>query len=868
MINLQVYIICLGVLVLTTTTLAYRSFFESHRPGSRTFGFLMLSMSVWTFFYLFEIILPHFSQKIIARKILYLGMTLSAPFWLGFALRYTVYSKWWSQYARNALLTIPGVLAFLLGATNEYHHLIWWSLAMPVEGTLGPLRLSYGRGFWVHSAIAYAMIVLGCVIYLNVYFRSPRDFRKQTGVILLGVFVTLLSNVISLMGVFPSVIDPTPLSFALSAPLFAIGFFRFGLFNLSPIASPMIIENLHDAVIVVDDQNRVSKINLAAKKWFNLDDHAFGAFVFDILPKPDLFRDKWDVDGANIKFKIEQNEKHATYDTAITHLHKSDGSLLGRVIIIHDVTQEQELLEAEFHHSIQLGLLEEIGRNITDSLNEQEILERSLSAMTDYFGFAEVAISLLTDDNHLEMAAVSGTQDFGYKPKYKQEMGKGIIGRVAEIRRTYLTQDVSKDPYYFSSAERRGSAIGIPMLNEKDLLGVLYVESAKIDAFTEDDVQTLETLAKNISAAVQRARLYENAQEHLQVMSAVQSISQVVSSSLELDKIYQSVLEVLRSSFGFTHISIYLLQGDYLQLGAQSGYENESALSKLPIAQGINGRTVQTKQTQFVADVANDPNFVRFSEEVGSEICVPLLKEDEILGTINVEGKIDSPLTQADADMLTILAGPIALAVDNARLHAQVKIASITDLVSGLYNRRFFEDTLQIQIERAARSGNPLSLIIFDVDSFKDYNDTWGHPAGDARLKATADLIIKNLRKYDIAARYGGDEFAIILPDTDHKGAMLFAKRLLTKAQNSAPDKSAARKQRISGYTLSIGVATLPQHGDTAAALLLSADHAELIAKRMGKNRILSANELNYEQITPLPPLRKNRKKQVDHRRA
>jgi diguanylate cyclase (GGDEF)-like protein len=193
--------------------------------------------------------------------------------------------------------------------------------------------------------------------------------------------------------------------------------------------------------------------------------------------------------------------------------------------------------------------------------------------------------------------------------------------------------------------------------------------------------------------------------------------------------------------------------------------------------------------------------------------------------------------------MLTILAGPIALAMDNARLHAQVKIAATTDAVSRLYNRHAFEDTLEKEVERATRSGNPLSLIIFDIDSFKDYNDAWGHPAGDARLRAMADLIRGNLRKYDVAARYGGDEFAIILPDTDRKGARLFALRLLKATRASAPDP-VEKNTSSAGYTLSIGVATFPKDGNTFASLVLAADHAELIAKRLGKNRIITAREL------------------------
>jgi diguanylate cyclase (GGDEF)-like protein len=171
---------------------------------------------------------------------------------------------------------------------------------------------------------------------------------------------------------------------------------------------------------------------------------------------------------------------------------------------------------------------------------------------------------------------------------------------------------------------------------------------------------------------------------------------------------------------------------------------------------------------------------------------------------------------------------------------------AMTDAVSGLSNRHAFEETLNAEVSRAQRYGHPLSLIIFDLDSFKDYNDLWGHPAGDVRLKATAELIRANLRKHDIPARYGGDEFAIILPNAESNGAMHFASRILEAARVST-NETPMEGKGVPGYTLSIGVATFPQDGDTTSSLLLAADQAELMAKRLGKNRIFSASDLKNQ---------------------
>ena len=841
-VNLLVYSVCLGVLVLITTGIAFRTFLEWHRPGARTLGFLLLAMTIWAGFYLLEISVSSLPLKIAFRKILYLGMTLSAPLWLGFALRYTSLSVWWSQRGRVSILAIPGIIVFLLGVTNGSHQLIWGSMEMPAGG-LGPLRLTYGPGFWFYTTITYIFILLGIILYVATYLRSPKIFRAQTGLMLAAALVTIIANTIFLTGILPSDIDPTPLSFALSAPLFAIGFFRFGLFNLFPLAAPIIIENLQDAVIVVDVQNHITNLNHAGKAWLGMKDEAVGRLIFEILPQPEMFKKKWDIPNAKVKLELEANSQRLWYEATITQLYKSNKTLIGRVIVVHDNTQEHELLETELRRSAQLGLLEEVGRQIADSFNEKEILQRSIDAVVDRFGYAEAAISILVEDNMLEVIAIAGIQDFGYRPGFKQKIGTGIIGHTAEIQTTYISSHVASDPFYFSNEEHQGSAICTPILNDKGLLGILYAESSKSNAFNGDDAKTLETLANQLSASIQRARLYSNSQEHLRIMSAVQAVSHVVSTTLDLDKIFESVVGELKLVFGYTHVSIYLLKEDYLHFGAQSGYPEEMVIRKFHISQGVHGRTVKTRKVQFIQDVTKEPIYLPADYGIVSEICVPLLKDDIVLGTLNVEGDANSLLTQTDVDMLTTLAGPIALAVDNARLHAKVKEMAMTDAVSGLFNRHAFEENLISEVERSTRLNHPLSLIIFDLDSFKNYNDKWGHPAGDIRLKATADLIRKNLRKYDVAARYGGDEFAIILPNTNQENALLFAKRLLLAAQAGAPEEESQRES-ISGYTLSIGIATFPKDGNMHTTLLLAADHAELMAKQSGKNQIFVAGDL------------------------
>ncbi len=503
-------------------------------------------------------------------------------------------------------------------------------------------------------------------------------------------------------------------------------------------------------------------------------------------------------------------------------------------------TQEQTLLKAERRRSQYLGLLEETVRSIAESFDEKEILQQAIASITSRFGYSISAVSKVVENGMLEVAAISGTQDFGYQPGFRQKIGEGIIGHTAQIRKTYIADNVSQDPYYFSSDKRFGSALCTPIFLGEKLFGVLYIESQNPHDFDELDAKTMETLAAHISASLHRAALYAETQENLRILSTIQNISKTISSSLEKEKIAHQVVTALKEAFGYTHISIYFLEEDYLRLAAETGYPKEMVIEKIHISQGVSGRAIRTKTVQFIENTAQEDVFLRADHTVTSEICVPLIKEDTALGILNVEADNARKLTQTDVALLTAIASPLAIALDNARLHEQIKKMATTDAVTGLSNRYVFEQALAAEVERAERLGLNVSLIIFDIDGFKEFNDMYGHPAGDARLKGMAEIIKANLRKYDIAARYGGDEFAIILSNSNEQNALLFAKRLLAAAQVGATHTT---DEYSPGYTLSIGVATFPQDAATHTELLIVADHAALRAKHLGKNQIKLASD-------------------------
>ena len=232
---------------------------------------------------------------------------------------------------------------------------------------------------------------------------------------------------------------------------------------------------------------------------------------------------------------------------------------------------------------------------------------------------------------------------------------------------------------------------------------------------------------------------------------------------------------------------------------------------------------------------------------------LPLAVGERVSGLVELSRRSDvQPFTKDDIQLAQNLASTASVALENGRLHAEVQSLAITDSLTNLPNRRAFDRALDQEINRATRYEHPLALLFLDIDSFKIYNDTYGHPAGDERLKAIARLLQNNIRHPDMVARYGGEEFTIILPYATKISALTTAERLRFASQEAyyqASSKMASHHemnqtvghQPVPGYTVSIGIAACPEDAQTAEDLLHIADEAALTAKRQGKNRVYVA---------------------------
>jgi diguanylate cyclase (GGDEF)-like protein len=218
-------------------------------------------------------------------------------------------------------------------------------------------------------------------------------------------------------------------------------------------------------------------------------------------------------------------------------------------------------------------------------------------------------------------------------------------------------------------------------------------------------------------------------------------------------------------------------------------------------------------------------------------ICIPMTAQGETLGVLHIQAKPGQLVEQLEAQS-TPVAVRIALALANLRLRESLRMQSIRDPLTGLFNRRYMEETLERELHRAARHKNPLGVLMIDIDNFKSFNDSFGHDVGDALLQELGAFLRANVRSEDVPCRYGGEEFIVILPEASLEDTR---KRAVQLRQGLGGMKLQRRGQFIGPITVSQGVAGFPDHGASAGQILQAADAALYRAKRGGRDQVIVA---------------------------
>ncbi len=321
-----------------------------------------------------------------------------------------------------------------------------------------------------------------------------------------------------------------------------------------------------------------------------------------------------------------------------------------------------------------------------------------------------------------------------------------------------------------------------------------------------------------------------------QELNTNQTIVRIMADATDLDTAMEQVWDILTLQLGYTRGGIWTVSPDGSELITRAAAEGFS-LASLSIKRGIIGRVARERKPVFIRDVTEDPDYIRIDPDVSSEICVPILRHDRIIGVIDIESDASHPLDERDLSFLRSLATQLAGMIERAELHENLERQASTDLVTGLPNRQVFQERLDNAVAEARRG--KVSALMIGVDNFKGINELYGHIVADDVLRQIAKTLRDRVTDAQILARYTSDTFTILLPDINRDHAVTIAENLRI---GIAMQLFMAAEQ-VEQVTVSIGAATYPDDAQTAGELLQAADHAMYLAKRAGRNQTFQSNK-------------------------
>jgi diguanylate cyclase (GGDEF)-like protein len=369
--------------------------------------------------------------------------------------------------------------------------------------------------------------------------------------------------------------------------------------------------------------------------------------------------------------------------------------------------------------------------------------------------------------------------------------------------------------------------------------------AAAFGAAVRTSVPKATSLQLTLSVTTKLAHLL---QEQAGREIAVNRIATAIRESLELGVILQKTVDEVGTALNVASCALRVGSQNAEQALTYFYFADERDVStpRNKIAENLRARCAHFgEHTEVIAQNGGDDP--ESSVETLPLAVVPLIFHERLMGALEViSGDTSRVWEENEILLLRTVANQVAVAVNHANLFAQIQQQALTDALTGCFNRRSFEMQLDKDLMMARRSHQPLSLVMLDLDRFKQLNDSAGHDAGDAALRKLADCFRQELRGIDTAARFGGDEFALILPQAYPEGAMIVAERVRARIEQI----------KIPGFghlSASVGIATFPTHARTRTELTSAADVALYSAKRSGRNRVCIYNLTgDDEAVTPV----------------
>lgn len=771
------------------------------KPGALPLALLMLSAAEWSFSVALEATVITVPEKIFWSQVSYLGIISTGPLFFLFAYEYTSFKKKIAPIGLVAIWALP-LITLILCWTNQYHHLIWSSFEYVPNTTI--LIYHHGIAFWAHITYLYILLAIGSGILCWSAIRFRNIYRKQAITILCAIPIPLVWNVLYVTGLSPIIgIDLTPVAFSLAGVLLGWGIYKIQLFDITPVQRDTVLENLMDGIIILDEDFRIVDLNLAICTILAIKHgDVIGEDIRKLYPRI----------SQELLLNIKDQDSVVEVEVGgepVKHLEvrakKLAGSALessSTLILVKDITvRKMAMIALEASEKRNISLIENSAIPVAIVQAESFQVLYSNQRLLNLFETTELELASQTIQTYFGRAGEAQrifrlARKNGYLSDYEAPLITG------SNKRTWVLVSASSLPYQNQEAF---------LLSFNDI-----------------------TARKIIEESEKQERLFSE---------ALRSSVAALNSTLNLEEVLDRILISLRQVIPHDTANIILVDEEGTGRVVRSrGYERPGfagvdSTSDFQVAEIPNLLKMALSGAPLViGDTHKEPGWVNIEKTnwVHSYIGAPIHIKGKVVGYINLDSAQKKAFNRSQAERLQLFADQAAIAIDNARMFEKMERMAIIDMLTGLYNRRHILELAEREYERYQRYNSSFSIIMMDLDHFKTINDRHGHQAGDLVLQQLSEIFGSTLRKMDIPGRMGGEEFIVILPETDLRQAGRVAERIRAKIE-STPFNFEGQTLRV---TASFGVAAMASSISSLQELVSVADKYMYKAKDSGRNQV------------------------------
>ena len=457
-------------------------------------------------------------------------------------------------------------------------------------------------------------------------------------------------------------------------------------------------------------------------------------------------------------------------------------------------------------------------------------------------------VALMLDDDQEKLRIVELVTDSDQIAEGPFSAGEGAVGAVAK-RGQVMSLEMAKGGYkglcYYTGPTPVKAFLGVPIVDGGVVIGALCVDRIEHRPFSTKEEALLEDATRQVLRALENERVFVQLERSKREQTVLFRASTALGAALDEGAVIRAGIEAARdiAAYDFAAITVYDAEARRHVVRTAVG-EGAEAFNGLVFQDNTSLTAMAVKNRHYLPhrgnfDAKNQVVFTKRANLRGMEslLILPLLVRDDALGTIALAAHRKDAFGSLVRPTLQVLANQVAVALSNAAAVKRLEELATTDGLTGCLNKRAFLDELEKKLRSAQRFGKTLSLIVTDIDHFKSVNDTYGHATGDLVIKELGRILRRCKRDTDVVARFGGEEFCILLEETETEGAILFAERVREELLKTVFQTELGKLS----VKASLGVATFPLHAQTAGDLFEASDKALYAAKHGGRNQVRTA---------------------------